>query len=86
MLYLGMMMLLHHFRLIAKIIQVGFYAGSIVFLFITTFVVLAGWGSSCLYSNITKYPNLDCTGPRYVLGHGPYPPNSADFITAAVSH
>uniref|UniRef100_A0A1X7SP35 Uncharacterized protein n=1 Tax=Amphimedon queenslandica TaxID=400682 RepID=A0A1X7SP35_AMPQE len=65
-------------------IQVGFYAGSIVFLFITTFVVSSGWGSSCLSLNSTKYPNLDCTGPRYILGCGPYPPNGADFITATV--
>ena len=82
--------MLFHFRLIAKILQIGFFAGSILFLFITTVVVSAGWGKSCAtYKNITKNGGntiFDCTGPQYVSDIGPLPPNGAEFITAAVSH
>ena len=78
------------FRLIAKIIQVGFFAGSILFLFITTVVVSAGWGKSCAtFNNITKNggdTTFDCTGPRYSFGYGLYLPNGEEFITAVVSH
>ena len=87
------------YRLIIKIIQVGFFAGSILFLFITTVVVSAGWGKTCAtYKNITRAGitpnsifNLDCTGPQYASngygpGIGPFPPNGAEIITAAVSH
>ena len=79
-------------RLISMIIQFGFFAGSILFLFITTIVVSAGWGkTSFTYFNITSnHPNIDtgfdCDGPQYISGSGPYPPNGAEFITAAVSY
>ena len=85
--------------MIAKIIQGGFFVGSILFLFITMIVVSAGWGKTCAtYKNITTAGavprslfNLDCTGPQYVSngdgsGIGPFPPNGAEIITAAVSH
>ena len=81
-------------RLISMIIQVGFFAGSIFFLFITMIVVSAGWGKTCAtYKNITRAGitpnsefNIDCTRPQYSYRHGPYPPNGTDFITAAVSY
>ena len=83
-----------HSRLLAKIMQTVFFAGSIVTLFITTFVVSAGWGKTCFtYFNVTsQHPDIDsgfhCDGPQYsaITGHGPYPPNGGEFIAAAVSH
>uniref|UniRef100_A0A1X7SJD3 MARVEL domain-containing protein n=1 Tax=Amphimedon queenslandica TaxID=400682 RepID=A0A1X7SJD3_AMPQE len=82
--------------LIAKTIQVGFFVGSILFLFITMIVVSAGWGKTCAtYKNITDSGgtprsvfNIDCTGPQfthsdYYPPRGPYPPNGAEIITAA---
>ncbi|XP_019856178.1 PREDICTED: uncharacterized protein LOC109584770 [Amphimedon queenslandica] len=79
-------------RLIANIIQAGFFVGSILFLFITMIVVSAGWGKTCAtYRNITSSGgtsnsafNIDCTGPQYISDVGPFAPNGADFITAAV--
>ncbi|XP_019856177.1 PREDICTED: uncharacterized protein LOC109584769 [Amphimedon queenslandica] len=79
-------------RLIANIIQAGFFVGSILFLFITMIVVSAGWGKTCAtYRNITSSGgtprslfNIDCTGPQYRSSVGPFAPNGADFITAAV--
>ena len=71
--------------------QIVFFAGSIVTLFITTIVVSAGWGKTCFtYFNITSnHPDIDsgfhCDGPQYISGSGPFPPNGAEFITAAVS-
>uniref|UniRef100_A0A1X7U4Y6 MARVEL domain-containing protein n=1 Tax=Amphimedon queenslandica TaxID=400682 RepID=A0A1X7U4Y6_AMPQE len=78
-------------RLIANIIQAGFFVGSILFLFITMIVVSAGWGKTCAtYRNITSSGgtprslfNIDCTGPQYRSSVGPFAPNGADFITAA---
>ena len=74
--------------MIANIIQVGFFAGSILFLFITMIVVSAGWRKTCAtFKNITKtqYPDLDfkCNGqqPHYLA----YQPNGGEFIAAAVS-
>ncbi|XP_019856332.1 PREDICTED: uncharacterized protein LOC109584878 [Amphimedon queenslandica] len=77
---------------IAKIIQVGIYVGSILFLFITTIVVSAGWGKTCAtYNNLSRtgitpnsYFKINCNGPQHSYGYGPYPPNGADFIAAAV--
>ena len=79
--------------MIAKIIQVGLFTGSILFLFVTMIVVSAGWGKTCAtYRNITSSGgtprslfNIDCTGPQYFSGVGPFPPNGAEIITAAVS-
>ncbi|XP_019856336.1 PREDICTED: uncharacterized protein LOC109584879 isoform X2 [Amphimedon queenslandica] len=73
--------------LIAKILQIGFFSGSILFLFITTVVVSAGWGKTCATNkNITKTgadTYFDCTGPQYLSGLGPLAPNGAEIITAA---
>ena len=88
------------FRLIANIIQVGFFAGSILFLSITTIVVSAGWGKTCATYHNNNIPhrqlffyqvfdseNFQCAGPRYTRsGYGPYLPNGAEFIAATVSH
>uniref|UniRef100_A0A1X7U4C4 Uncharacterized protein n=1 Tax=Amphimedon queenslandica TaxID=400682 RepID=A0A1X7U4C4_AMPQE len=81
-------------RLIAKILQVVIFVGSILFLLITMIVVSAGWGKTCAtYKNITSSGgtpnslfNIDCNGPQYVSGSsvGPFPPNGAEIITAAV--
>ena len=55
-------------------------------------VVSAGWRKTCAtYTNITRTgggPNfkIHCSGPQYFSGVGPFAPNGADFITAAVSH
>ena len=81
-------------RFISMIIQFGLFFGSILLLFITSIMVSAGWGMTCFtYFSITsKYPNIDsgfhCNGPQYtaISGSGPFPPNGAEFITAAVSH
>ncbi|XP_019856185.1 PREDICTED: uncharacterized protein LOC105313950 isoform X7 [Amphimedon queenslandica] len=81
--------------LIANIIQVGFFIGSILFLFITMVVVSAGWGKTCAtYKNITSsggtprsFFNIECTGPQFFRGEllrGPYQPNGTEIITAAV--
>ncbi|XP_019856181.1 PREDICTED: uncharacterized protein LOC105313950 isoform X3 [Amphimedon queenslandica] len=80
--------------LIAKILQVVIFVGSILFLLITMIVVSAGWGKTCAtYKNITSSGgtpnslfNIDCNGPQYVSGSsvGPFPPNGAEIITAAV--
>ena len=71
---------LFHFRLFVKIIQVGFFAVSIFFLFITMIVVSAGWGKTCATLKNIDSTRYDCYGP-----HRGNPPNGADFITAAVS-
>ncbi|XP_019856179.1 PREDICTED: uncharacterized protein LOC105313950 isoform X1 [Amphimedon queenslandica] len=80
--------------LIAKILQVVIFVGSILFLLITMIVVSAGWGKTCAtYKNITSSGgtpsslfNIDCTGPQYIYGSrgSPFPPNGAEIITAAV--
>ncbi|XP_019856180.1 PREDICTED: uncharacterized protein LOC105313950 isoform X2 [Amphimedon queenslandica] len=83
--------------LIAKILQIGFFVGSMLFLLITMIVVSTGWGKTCAtYKNITRTGgvpgsvfNLDCNGPQYIsdgLGSsiGPFPPNGAEIIIAAV--
>uniref|UniRef100_A0A1X7U3P9 MARVEL domain-containing protein n=1 Tax=Amphimedon queenslandica TaxID=400682 RepID=A0A1X7U3P9_AMPQE len=62
--------------LIAKILQVVIFVGSILFLLITMIVVSAGWGKTCAtYKNITSSGgtpsslfNIDCTGPQYIYG------------------
>ena len=75
--------------MIANIIQVGFFAGSILFLFITMVVVSAGWRKTCdTFKNITQtqLPELvfKCNGeqPNYGLR---FRPNGGEFIGAAVS-
>ncbi|XP_019861038.1 PREDICTED: uncharacterized protein LOC109589388 [Amphimedon queenslandica] len=77
--------------LIANIIQVGFFVGSILFLFISMVVVSAGWRKTCdTFKNITKtqYHELvfKCNGqqPSYGLPYLPYLPNGGEFIGAAV--
>uniref|UniRef100_A0A1X7SP54 Uncharacterized protein n=1 Tax=Amphimedon queenslandica TaxID=400682 RepID=A0A1X7SP54_AMPQE len=55
-------------------------------------MVSTGWGKTCAtYKNITDSGgtprslfNIDCTGPQYISDFGPFAPNGADFITAAV--
>lgn len=70
-----------HFRLIARIIQVGLFGVSVLSLVNTTVVVAAGWAKTCA---TLKETSFSCTGPQY--NGGPYPPNGAEFIAAAVSH
>ncbi|XP_019856183.1 PREDICTED: uncharacterized protein LOC105313950 isoform X5 [Amphimedon queenslandica] len=78
--------------LIAKILQVVIFVGSILFLFITMIVVSAGWGKTCAtYRNITSSGgtprsvfNINCNGPQYISDSSPFPPNGAEIITAAV--
>ncbi|XP_019861689.1 PREDICTED: uncharacterized protein LOC109590209 [Amphimedon queenslandica] len=73
--------------LVAKILQIGFFAVSILFLFITTVVVAAGWSQTCAtFKNMTTtQPSTDfsfqCTGKlqAYIIE-----PNGAEFIAAAV--
>lgn len=62
-------------------------------------VVTTGWEKTCAtYKNITRAGdaprsvlNLDCNGPQYISESnyspriGPFPPNGAEIITAAVS-
>uniref|UniRef100_A0A1X7U2U1 Uncharacterized protein n=1 Tax=Amphimedon queenslandica TaxID=400682 RepID=A0A1X7U2U1_AMPQE len=75
--------------LIANIIQVGFFVGSILFLFISMVVVSAGWRKTCdTFKNITQQTQyhefvFKCHGeqPNYGL---PYRPNGGEFIGAAV--
>ncbi|XP_019863380.1 PREDICTED: uncharacterized protein LOC109592356 [Amphimedon queenslandica] len=77
--------------LIANIIQVGFFVGSILFLFITMVVVSAGWGKTCAtFKNITKAQDygpsfkFKCTEQLQKQTDSPYRPNGAEFIGAAV--
>ncbi|XP_019856341.1 PREDICTED: uncharacterized protein LOC109584882 [Amphimedon queenslandica] len=75
--------------LIANIIQVGFFVGSILFLFISMVVVSAGWRKTCdTFKIITQQPQyhdvvFKCNGeqPNYGLS---YRPNGGEFIGAAV--
>ena len=85
----SLLIVIFYFRLIAKILHIGFFAVSISFLFITTVVVSAGWGKTCAtFKNMTTTdPSADfdfqCTGKlhAYILEV-----NGAEFIAAAVRH